>query len=64
METGGLHTIAFPVLGTGTLCYPYIPVAKTIMECVTDFGKQHPKTCIQTVYIVVHEAETSCAQVN
>lgn len=64
MEKDSLHTIAFPVLGTGRLGYPYIPVAKTIIECVTDFGKQHPKTCIQTVYIVVHEADTHCAQVN
>lgn len=63
MERRGFRTIAIPALGTGRLGYPYIPVAKTMMECVTDFGKQHPETCIQTVYIVVHDQDMHCLQV-
>lgn len=63
MERKGFRTIAFPALGTGKLGYPYIPVAKTMMECVNDFGKQHPETCIQTVYIVVHDQDIHCLQV-
>lgn len=58
MKRDGFSTIAFPALGTGALGYPYIPVAKTMMECVCEFGEQHPETCIQTVYIVVHEGHS------
>lgn len=63
MKKNGYKTVAFPALGTGKLNYPYISVARAIKESVTEFGRQHPKTCLETVYIILHETETECIQV-
>ena len=63
MESKKYKTIAFPALGTGNLLYPYISAAKAMKEALTDFGKQHPNTCVETVYIILHEKETQCLQV-
>ena len=63
MEDKSYKTIAFPALGTGNLCYPYISVARAIKEALTEHGKQHPSTSVETVYIILHETEGQCIQV-
>ena len=63
MKEKGYKTIAFPALGTGNLCFPYISVAKAIKEALTEHGTQHPSTGVETVYIILHETEEQCIQV-
>lgn len=62
-DKNGFSTIAFPALGTGKLAYPYINVARTMLKAVNDFGRQYPDTCINTVYIILHESEMECKKV-
>ena len=57
-EKRKLSSISFPSLGTGTLGYPPLLVAKTMEEVVNEFGKTQPKY-LQTVVFVLFDGKQS-----
>jgi len=59
----GYKSVAFPVIGTGNLGYPWKLVAKTMLDTVEDFGRKHP-TSIKAVKIVVFHKDVQSLQVS
>ena len=58
----GLSSIAFPPIGTWNLGYPRDKVARLFFEEVDTFKKNHPKTSILEVHIVMFQKDTSTIQ--
>jgi hypothetical protein len=63
MEEDNYTSIAFPVLGTGKLAYPYFPVIKTMLNAVKAYGKEKPNTKIERVCFIVHDKDVYCQTV-
>ena len=53
----GYTSLAFPVLGTGNLGYPYDVVAQTMLGAVDQFYQTSPSTSLREVKIVVYQAD-------
>ena len=53
----GKKSIAFPVLGTGTLKYPRDIVAKCVFECFDQFNTDNARSSLLEARIVVHPTD-------
>ncbi|XP_041369659.1 protein mono-ADP-ribosyltransferase PARP15-like [Gigantopelta aegis] len=58
----GMHSIAFPLLGAGTLKYPSDVVARAFVETIWSFRVIHRETSLQLVKIIVGISNTEFRQ--
>ncbi len=57
------ESLALPALGTGLLKYPLEKVAKTTIDCVESFSKNHPNACLKRVIVVIYPKDKAAYEV-